>query len=133
MEFKAQKAELERALYRAQGIAERKTTMPILANVLIEAGKDGLTLSAFDLEVGIQGTYAADVAQKGAVAVGARALYDIVRSLPAQDVSVKKLSNHGIVVKSGSAEFKIVGMPAEEFPALPKVDKVPFVEIDPAL
>lgn len=133
MEFKAQKAELERALYRAQGIAERKTTMPILANVLLEAGKEGLTVSAFDLEIGIQGTYAANVLAAGAAAVGARSLYDIVRAMPGTEISVKKQSNHGIALKSGSAEFKIVGMPAEEFPALPRVDKVPFVEIDPAL
>jgi DNA polymerase-3 subunit beta len=61
MEFRIAADELKKALYRAQGIVERKTTMPILANVLLTAGKSGITVTAFDLDIGIVSELPAEV------------------------------------------------------------------------
>src|SRR5271155_3142226 len=125
MEFKIPVEELSKALYRTQGIVERKTTMPVLANVLIEAKKEtGLTVSAFDLEIGLIGQHRCEIIKEGAVALPARHLYDIVRSLPEATVSLKRAANGQMEIQSGSARFKIVAPPAEDFPALPKPEGV---------
>ncbi|HUB05622.1 MAG TPA: DNA polymerase III subunit beta [Myxococcales bacterium] len=121
MELKIPVEELSKALYRTQGIVERKTTNPVLANVLLEAKKDGgLTVSAFDMEIGLIGQHRCEVLKEGAVALPARHLYDIVRSLPAAQVSLKRAANGQVEIQSGSARFKIVATPAEDYPALPK-------------
>lgn len=134
MEFQISVDELSKALYRAQGIVEKKSTMPILSSVLIEAKKtpEGgrVTVSAYDLEVGVSGEHPAEVLKEGSVALQAKSLYEIVKNLPENVVLLKKGANNRVEVSSGTAEFKIVGQAAEEFPTLPKMDQVPFVPVE---
>jgi DNA polymerase-3 subunit beta len=133
MELKIGAQELAKALGRSQGIVEKKSTMPILSHVLLEAKKgDQLVVSATDLDLAVSSEHACEVLKEGAVAVSARHLYEIVRALPEQSVTLKKASNNYLEVRSGPSEFKIVGLPAEDFPALPRFDKVPFVDVAPA-
>jgi DNA polymerase-3 subunit beta len=133
MELKIGVAELAKALGRSQGIVERKSTMPILSHVLLEAKKDGeLVVSATDLDLAVSSEHACEVLKEGSLAVSARHLYEIVRALPEQTVTLKKAQNNYLEVRSGPSEFRIVGLPAEDFPALPKFDKVPFADVDPA-
>ncbi len=134
MELKISVQELSRALGRSQGIVEKKSTMPILSHVLIEAHKSGeLTVSATDLDVAVQGQHQCEsVVKEGKVAVPARSLFDIVKSLPEASASLRKAQNNYLEVRSGAADFRIVGLPAEDFPALPKPEKVPFVQVDAA-
>ncbi|MEO1171168.1 MAG: DNA polymerase III subunit beta [Myxococcota bacterium] len=120
MKMTLRTAELSRALYRAQGVADKKSTMPILAHVLLDANDNGLTVSATDLDVGLSGVYPADVSEPGAVAVHARQLYDVVKSLPSEQVEFERQDNHWVELKSGNGRFRLVGMAADEFPALPK-------------
>jgi len=120
MKMTVRTAELTRALYRVQGVADKKSTMPILAHVLLEATSDNrLTVSATDLDVGIAGTYAAEVKIPGAVAVHARQLFDIVKSLPGESISFERQDNFWVELASGSSRFRLVGMAPDEFPALP--------------
>ena len=132
MELKIGTMELSRALGRSQGIVEKKSTMPILSHVLLEAkkGKD-LVVSATDLDIAVSSEHECEVSKDGAVAVSARHLYDIVRSLPEQDVVLKRASNNYLEIRSGPSEFKIVGLPAEDFPALPRFEKVAFTDVKP--
>ncbi|MHB8416957.1 MAG: DNA polymerase III subunit beta [Myxococcales bacterium] len=121
MELKIPVEELAKALYRTQGIVERKTTNPVLTNVLLEAKKEsGLTISAFDSEIGLIGQHRCEVLKEGAVALPARHLYAIVSSLPDPTVTLKRASNGQMEIHSGSARFKIVATPAEDYPALPR-------------
>ncbi|NOK18215.1 DNA polymerase III subunit beta [Corallococcus carmarthensis] len=129
MEFRIAADELKKALYRAQGIVERKTTMPILANVLLTANKGSITVTAFDLDIGIVSEHAADVSKPGAVTLSAKYVFDIVQNLPDAEVTLKKLANNYVDISSGSAHFKIVGMAAEEYPKLPKEESAPLVQI----
>ncbi len=135
MELKIATSELAKALGRSQGIVEKKSTMPILSHVLLEARKDQLIVSATDLDLAVSSEHkeGCEVLKDGAVAVSARHLYDIVRSLPEQQVTLKKASNNYLELRSGPSEFKIVGLPAEDFPALPRFEKVPFGDIAPKL
>ncbi len=131
MELKIGVQELARALARSQGIVEKKSTMPILSHVLLEAKQgDQLHVSATDLDIAVSGDHKCEVLKDGALAVSAKHLYDIVKSLPEPTVTLKKAANNYLELKSGPAEFRIVGLPAEDFPALPKFDKVHFVSID---
>ena len=130
MELKITVEELAKALYRTQGIVERKTTNPVLSNVLLEASKDGgLTVSAFDMEIGLIGQHRCEVLKDGAVALPARHLYDIVRSLPGPQVTLKRAANGQMEIQAGSARFKIVATPAEDYPALPRPEKQAAFEI----
>ncbi len=133
MELQIAVEELSRALYRAQGIVEKKSTMPILANVLLEAAGGELAVTAFDLEIGVRSEHKAEVLKEGKLAVSAKHLYDIVRSLGEPTLVLKKAANNYLELRCGASQFKIVGMPAEDFPALPKSEKVPFVGVEPKL
>ncbi len=136
MEFQVSVDELSKALYRAQGIVEKKSTMPILASVLLSAKKTEqggrLTVSAYDLEIAVSGTHPCEVQREGAVAIKHKELYEIVRSLPAPSVVLQKQQNNRVKLTSGPAEFVLVGSPVEDFPALPKAESVAFVPIEPA-
>ena len=133
MEFRIAADELKKALYRAQGIVERKTTMPILANVLVNATKSGVQITAFDLDLGIVSEHPAEVTKPGALTLSAKYLFDIVQNLPEAQVTVKKLANNYAEITSGPAHFKIVGMAAEEYPKLPKEENAPLVKVNGAV
>ena len=120
MEIKISRNELSKGLSLVQGIVERKTTMPILANVLLEAKGRGLIITATDLEVGVTSTMPAEVVKEGRVAVHARGLYDIVKELPDEPIHLNVGENQWVEILCGRAKFKIVGLSPEEFPALPK-------------
>jgi DNA polymerase-3 subunit beta len=136
MELKITAADLARALARSQGIVERKSTMPILSHVLLEARKGNtLHVSATDLDLSVSSEHGVnvEVVKEGALAVPAKNLFEIVRSLPpTEKVSLKKAGNNYLELRCGPSEFRIVGLPAEDFPALPKFEKVSFVDVVPA-
>ncbi|MFO0595363.1 MAG: DNA polymerase III subunit beta [Myxococcaceae bacterium] len=129
MEFRIAADELKKALHRAQGIVERKATMPILSNVLITASKTGVTVTAFDLDIGIVSEHPAEVTKPGAVTVSAKTLFDIVSLIPDAHLTLKKLPNNYAEITSGAAHYKIVGMAPEEFPRLPKEENVHAVKL----
>jgi DNA polymerase-3 subunit beta len=132
MELTIRVPELLKALQRVQGIVEKKTTMPILANALIKSkGKDAITVSATDLEIGLTADYEAKVPKAGAMTLGAKALYDIVRSLPEQTVTLKQAANQWVEITCGKVKYRVVGMAAESFPTLPKFEDVAFFPIEP--
>src|SRR5829696_9051356 len=134
MELKIGVPELARALGRSQGIVEKKSTMPILSHVLLEANKTQLVVSATDLDLAVSSEHSdsCEILKEGSLAVSARHLYEIVRSLPEQQVTLKRANNNYLEVRSGPSEFRIVGLPAEDFPALPRFEKVAFTDIVPA-
>jgi DNA polymerase-3 subunit beta len=129
MELRIAADELKKALYRAQGIVERKTTMPILANVLLTATKTGLSVTAFDLDIGLTSEHPAEVTKTGAMTLSAKYVFDIVQNLPEPYLTLRKLPNNYAEILSGASHFKIVGMPAEDYPRLPKEDSAPLVKV----
>jgi DNA polymerase-3 subunit beta len=123
MEFSIAREELLHGLYLTQGIVERRTTIPILANVLIESTADGVIVAATDQEIGVRRRCAAKVKKKGALTTGARKLYEIARELPEGDIVLRALENNWIEVSAGRARFKMVGLDPKEFPAMPAAPK----------
>lgn len=121
MEFTVGKTDLVRELSLSQGMVERKTTIPILSNVLLEAHGDRVTLTATDLELGIRCSCPARVKKEGAGTIPARKLLDYVRLLPDVDLTVKFMDNHWANLSCGRAKSRIAGMSRESFPELPQM------------
>ncbi|HEY6467003.1 MAG TPA: DNA polymerase III subunit beta [Candidatus Acidoferrales bacterium] len=119
MEFSVKKFDLLRELELTQGVVERKTTIPILSNLLIEAKGNGLSITATDLELSIRTSCEARVKKEGSGTIPAKKLYDIVRLLPEAEIKFKLLENHWIQVTCERKNYKLVGMSKENFPALP--------------
>lgn len=128
MEFTVNKSELVRELSLSQGVVEKKTTIPILSNVLLEASGDRVTLTATDLELGIRCSCPAGIKKEGAGTIPARKLLDYVRLLPEGDVNMKFLENHWASITSGRSRTRIAGMSRESFPELPQMPE-PLAEI----
>lgn len=124
MEFTAKKSEVLRELNLTQGVVERKTTIPILSNLLIEANDSGLRISATDLELGIRCGCPAKVKKEGSGTIPAKRLLEIVRSLPDAEIKFKILENHWVQVTCERSSFKLVGMAKDSFPVLPLAPKV---------
>ena len=108
MEFTVNKSDLVRELSLSQGVVEKKTTIPILSNVLLEAADDRLTLTATDLELGIRCSCPARVKKEGAGTVPARKLLDYMRLLPEGDVNMKFLENHWASITSGRLASRMI-------------------------
>src|SRR6185312_11214461 len=128
MEFTVSKSDLVRELSLSQGVVEKKTTIPILSNVLLEAAGDRVTLSATDLELGIRCSCPARIKKEGSGTVPARKLLDYVRLLPEGDIQMKFLENHWANIVSGRSKTRIAGMSRESFPELPAMP-APIAEI----
>jgi DNA polymerase-3 subunit beta len=122
MEIKAKRGDFLAMLYWTQSIVERRNTMPILANVLVEAQKSEIRVTATDLEVGVRGDVDGEVIKEGTITVNAKKLYEIIREVPNEQVQLKRLENDWVEIRSGKSVFKIVGMDAREFPQFPKID-----------
>jgi DNA polymerase-3 subunit beta len=124
MEFTVSRADLVRELNLSQGVVEKKTTIPILSNVLIEADGDRVYLTATDLELGIRCSCPARVKKSGGGTIPARRLLDYVRLLPDADVQVKVQENHWASLVCGRSKTRIAGMSKESFPELPAMPAV---------
>jgi len=133
MQIQMNAEELSKGLYRAQGIVDRKATMPILANILLDASDGKVTLSATDLELGLQGTHPAEVIKPGKITVPARNLLDIIKNLPEKNFTMTKSQNNWVEIVSGRYRSRLVGAEPNDFPELPTIDDVNFVEIDAAV
>ena len=129
MKLKAQKITLLDALYYAQGIADRKATMPILANVLLRTDGDNVTVAATDLNLTVTSEVAANISEPGEVTVSAKHLHDIVKGL-GDEVEIETLSNGQLAIRSGRAVYKVASLPARDFPKLPKMADVVFARVD---
>ena len=121
MEFKITRENFLEGLGKTQGVVEKKNTMPVLSNILLEADKKGLTISATDMEVALVFTSAAQVIQPGKITVSCRHIYDIVREINQPEVVVSLKQGNRLEVKAGTSVFNIPGLEANEFPAIPTV------------
>lgn len=120
MELVVRKNELLRELSLFQGIVERKNTIPILANVLMEARGDELRMLATDLEVALRSRCQASVAKGGSLTLPAKKLYEIVRALPETDVRIQEERN-GVKVAADRFDSRMQTLPRDDFPSLPDV------------
>jgi DNA polymerase III subunit beta len=120
MELVVRKTDLLRELQLFQGIVERKNTIPILANVLMDAKDNEVRLLATDLEVGLRSRCEATVAKTGSLTLPAKKLYEIVKALPETDVRIEE-DKGGVKVAAERFDSRMATLPREDFPSLPEV------------
>ncbi len=127
MEFRIGKESFMKALQRIQGIVEKRNTMPILSNALLEVQNDLLYITATDLEVGMKSSYPAKVMREGKITVSAKKLYEIVKEMPDEEIHFSTKDNDWVEIVCGKARFNIVGLSSDEFPYFPKIKEESFI------
>jgi DNA polymerase-3 subunit beta len=131
MEFRINKAEFVRGLRLAHSIADRKSTMPMLANVLIRTqGKSKLLVAATDLNVSLSAELKSTNSSEGGITVSAKNLHDLVASAPGDEITFKRADNNWAEIKSGKVNYRIVGMPDRDFPKVPDHREAPFADVE---
>jgi DNA polymerase-3 subunit beta len=120
MEITVSRQDLVKELTATQSVVERKTTIPILSNFLIEAEADRLTITATDLDQAIRTSAAVKVKKPGACTIPARKLFDYIKLLPEGDISIKLLDNHWVQIRAGRSNTKMVGMARANYPQVPE-------------
>ena len=137
MEFTISRSDLVRELALSQGVVEKRTTIPILSNVLIEAEQDRIVLTTTDLETGIRCSCPAAVKRPGAGTVPAKRFLDYVRLLPNIDVQIKFAENQWVSITCGRSRTRIAGMSRDSYPELPQaaeqVGKLPAARLASAI
>ena len=134
MEFRIAKSEFLRGLRLAQGIADRKSTMPMLANVLLRTqGKNQILVAATDLNVSLTAELKSTNTSEGGITLGAKNLYELVVNAPGEEITLKKADNHWAEIKSGKVAYRIVGMPDRDFPKVPDHREASYSTIESAV
>ena len=128
MQFVVARNVLQKELAFVQGVVERKNTIPVLANILIEsAGEDSIRISGTDLDVTIRcDADAEEISSQGTICVPARKLFDIARLLPDAPVSFRKEENEWVTVECDRSRFRLPGIAKDTFPELPGFRSTPM-------
>lgn len=133
MELTVSKKDLNRLLERCQGVADKKSTMPVLANVLLKTTEDGqLRVAATDLYLSVSGVVPAEITKPGSIAVAAREFFERVNHMPDGPIRLSTTESSQLSVKSATSarSFRLHGMPGADFPALPEPEEAaPSLEL----
>lgn len=129
MHFIVEKEVFLKGLGRIQGIVEKRNTIPILSNVLIEGSDGEIHLTATDLEVGMKAIYPATIKNPGRITVSAKKIHEIIKELPEKEISFSAKENCWIEIRCGKSIFNIVGLSADEFPYFPNPKDDNFINI----
>ena len=129
MKFSVTKEKLLEGLQQVQNVVSTRTTLPILSNVLLQANGSEVHLTTTDLDVGVRGSFEAKVEKEGATTLPARRLFTIIRELPSSEIQIDVDGKNAASIRSGQSFFKILGLPEEEFPPLPKFENAKVVTI----
>lgn len=122
MEFKINKDHFSNGLQQVLNVVGTRSAMPILGNVLIEAGADHISLTTTNLDIGIRCRITAEVSNEGSITLPVRKLATIVKELPQQEVFFELASNNQAKIISGGSIFKVMGIGTDEFPPLPSFE-----------
>ena len=121
MRFTISREKLQEGLNAVAASVPTKSTLPVLANILVETTDRGIRLSGTDLDIAVTTEVAADVDASGAVTIPARKLSELARELPPAPVKVAAAGEQRITLECGRSKFKLLGLPRDEFPAFPAV------------
>ncbi|MET0151419.1 MAG: DNA polymerase III subunit beta [Candidatus Binatia bacterium] len=125
MEFEIERAEFLEGLRLTQGVVERRNTLPILSNTLIEPIEGGVSILATDLDVGVRRSCKAKVKGSGAITVNARKIFELVKEMTGNAIRVRGTENHRVEVQSGKTRLNLVGLDPKEFPSIPGLSAKP--------
>ena len=129
MELTVKREELLKEIAQVQGIVEKKSTIPMLSHALLKARDGQLSILATDLEVSSRATIAAEVKGSGSIALPARRLYDLIRSLDSDTVSFASRGGNSVTLTGGAFSAQIFGLPEEDFPTIPEAKMAGAVKL----
>ncbi|MDX9999744.1 MAG: DNA polymerase III subunit beta [Polyangia bacterium] len=130
MKLTIQQKEYLKGLGLAQGIAERRSTMPVLSHtLLVTEGTETLLCRATDLYTTVTCRLEAQVNDGGGLAISAKNIFEIVKNLPHESISIQKLDSNHLEIRSGASRFRIVGLPASDYPEVPKEPETGFNKV----
>src|SRR4051812_31286828 len=121
MRFTISREKLQEGLTAVTATIPAKTTLPVLANILVETTEKGIRLSGTDLDIAVSTEVAADVETSGAITIPAKKLSEIARELPPSPVKMAAAGEQRVTLDCGRSHFKILGLPRDEFPSFPTV------------
>src|SRR5947199_9004887 len=121
MRFTISREKLQEGLTAVAATVPAKTTLPVLANILIETTDKGIRLSGTDLDIAVTTEVSADVEAQGAVTIPAKKLSEIARELPPAPVKIAAVGEQRITLECGRSRFKLLGLPRDEFPSFPSI------------
>ena len=130
MKFKIRKSDITDILSKVQGITGRKSNLAITANILIKTNETGISFIATDLETGFEGNYPAQVEKTGIITINARKFFEIVQTFPSDDILIEEEERQWIKISSDKVIYHIVGMSPDDFPDIPVLEDVEYMEID---
>jgi len=130
MKIKTSKENLLLGIQTVQNIVSPRATLPILSNILIETKSDTLKLNATDLDIGISCEIPVSVLEEGAITIPAKKFSDIVKELPAGDITIITRKNNQIDIEGCNCHFKLIGLPKEEFPKFPEFKDIEVIQVD---
>jgi len=129
MKFTVEKEIFKNAFTTVQGLTGRRTNLSITECVLIRATDTGITLTATDLETGFEGSYPAEVEAEGTIAINAKKVHEIIKLFPDAEISFSEQDKRWIKIGNHNIEYNIVGLNPDDFPSLPEIKSVEFIEI----
>lgn len=132
MRFSIQREALLNPLQQVVGVVERRQTLPVLANLLVQVEQGRLTLTGTDLEVEMRASVQVENAEDGSITIPARKLFDIVRALADGAQLEIKLNGDRVAVHAGRSRFTLATLPAEEFPTIDAIEMVDKVQLPEA-
>lgn len=122
MRFTISREKLQEGLAAVASAVPAKTTLPVLANLLVQTSEKGLRISGTDLDIAVSTEVTADVESAGAITIPARKLSEIARELPPAPVKISSAGDQRITLECGRSKFKLLGLPKSEFPSFPAVN-----------
>jgi len=133
MKCKSSKDILLNAIQTVHNIITARSTLPILSNILIEVQNNSMRLTATDLDIGISCVIPVDIQEPGAITIPAKRFSDIIKELPSEDVQVTSKKNNLVIIDADACQFKIMGLPREEFPKLPDFQDKEVIKLEQAV
>ena len=132
MKIEVAKDVLLSGIQKVQNVISARSTLPILSNILIEAQQGKLKLTATDLDIGISCAVPVDIQEPGTITIPAKRFSDIIKELPDDSVSINTKKNNLIIIETKSCQFKIMGLPYEDFPKLPEFKEGGVIKLEQA-
>jgi DNA polymerase III subunit beta len=130
LSFSVNKNELLDSLNSLQNITNKKGTLAIITNILIQSSDGGVFITGTDLEVGLQLFTFAEIVSEGSVTLPSKKFYELVRESGSDNISVEEVENSWVVIKAGLSTYNLAGMPSSEFPEFPEYNKDTFISIE---
>ncbi|MDP2941133.1 MAG: DNA polymerase III subunit beta [Candidatus Omnitrophota bacterium] len=132
MDFTVEKSILLNGVQAVQNVISAKSALPILSNVLLEAQQGNVKIIATDLDIGISCVVPVDILESGAITIPAKRFNDIIKELPDNNITISAKKNNLVTIKTASCQFKIMGLPREEFPKLPEFKDNEAIKLEQA-